>query len=45
MTQKNYWNYSTKELEKEFNVTENGLSDSRVEEILREKGENVLMML
>lgn len=42
MTQKNYWNYSTKELEKEFNVTENGLSDSRVEEILREKGENVL---
>lgn len=42
MTQKNYWNYSTKELEKEFNVTANGLSDSRVEEILREKGENVL---
>lgn len=42
MTQKNYWNYSTEEITKEFHVTEQGLSKARVEEIRREKGENVL---
>ena len=42
MTQKEYWNYSAEEVTKEFRVTNQGLSEERVEKIRREKGENVL---
>lgn len=42
MAQKEYWNYSPEELQKEFQVTSQGLGSARVEEIRREKGENIL---
>lgn len=37
-----YWNCSVEELKQKFGVTEDGLSEKRVEEIRLEKGENVL---
>ena len=37
-----YWEKSAEELKKEYGVTSAGLSESQVEEIRKEKGENVL---
>ena len=37
-----YWNFSAEELRKEFHVTDEGLSSRQVEQIRREKGENIL---
>lgn len=42
MTQKEDWNYSTQELLQKFDVTEQGLDNARVEETLRQTGENIL---
>lgn len=39
---KEYWNQSVQELKEEYGVTDNGLTDSRVEEIRSKKGENIL---
>lgn len=39
---KQYWEKSIQELQEEFHVTKDGLSDMQVEHIRQEKGENVL---
>ena len=38
MTQKNNWNISVKELMEEYQVTEQGLSTARAEELRLERG-------
>ena len=40
MTQKNIWNISVKELMEKYQVTEQGLTTARAEELRLEKGEN-----
>ena len=42
MTQKNIWNISVKELMEKYQVTEQGLTTARAEELRLEKGENIL---
>ena len=42
MTQKNIWNISVKELMEKYQVTEQGLTPARAEELRLEKGENIL---
>lgn len=42
MTQKNIWNVSVKELMEKYQVTEQGLTTARAEELRLEKGENIL---
>ena len=42
MTQKNIWNISVKELLEKYQVTEQGLTTARAEELRLEKGENIL---
>jgi len=39
---KGYWNLSTEELQQEFGVTKEGLTNEQAEVIRKEKGENVL---
>ena len=42
MTQKNIWNISVKELMEKYQVTKQGLTTARAEELRLEKGENIL---
>ena len=42
MTQKNIWNISVKELMEKYQVTEQGLTTARAEELRLEKGGNIL---
>lgn len=42
MKEQKYWNYSKEKLSQMFDMTEEGLSTKRVEQIRSEKGENIL---